>query len=154
MSDDQATPPPSAPPPPPSDAPPPPPSDAPPPAADPPPPPAGPPPATTSAGGGSDNRTLMIVLAYLGPFALIPFLAEKDDQEVQWHAKHGLVLFGADILISIALTVVSTATACVGCFVTIPVWIAIAAVHIICIVKGVSGERFLIPGLSDFADKF
>lgn len=96
----------------------------------------------------------MIILAYLGPFALIPFLVEKDDAEVQWHSKHGLVLFGADIVISIILTIVSTATACVGCLVTLPVWIIVAAVHIICMVKGVNGQRFLIPGLSDFADKF
>ncbi len=156
MSDEPKTPPPSDPPPPdpPADAPPPPPpSDAP-----PPPPPAGappPPPAGASSGGGSSsNRTLMIILAYLGPFALIPFLAEKDDQDIQWHSKHGLVLFGADIVISIVLTIISTVTACVGCLVTLPVWIAVAAVHIICMVKGVNGERFLIPGLSDFADKF
>lgn len=96
----------------------------------------------------------MVILAYLGPFALIPFLAEKDDQDLQWHSKHGLVLFGADIVISIVLTIISTVTACVGCLVTLPVWVAVAAVHIICMVKGVNGERFLIPGLSDFADKF
>ncbi len=149
MSEDQTTPPP-----PPSDAPPPPPADPPPPPAGPPPPVDPPPPSAGAGGSKSDNRTLMIVLAYLGPFALIPFLAEKDDQEVQWHAKHGLVLFGADIVISILLTVVSTMTACVGCLVTLPVWIAVLVVHIVCIVKGVNGERFLIPGLSDFADKF
>lgn len=156
MSDEPITPPPSDPPPPdpPADAPPPPPpADAP-----PPPPPAGappPPPASAGSGGGSSsNRTLMVILAYLGPFALIPFLAEKDDQDLQWHSKHGLVLFGADIVISIVLTIISTVTACVGCLVTLPVWIAVAAVHIICMVKGVNGERFLIPGLSDFADKF
>ncbi len=159
MSDEPTTPPPSDPPPPdpPSD----PPSDPPPPpaGAPPPPPPAGAPPPEPqqfagSGSGDSGNRTLMIILAYLGPFALIPFLAEKDDQDIQWHSKHGLVLFGADIVISIVLTIVSTVTACVGCLVTLPVWIAVAAVHIICMVKGVNGERFLIPGLSDFADKF
>ncbi len=151
MSDEPTTPPPSNPPPP--D----PPSDAPPP---PPPPSSAPPPPPSEAqnfagtGGGSSNRTLMIILAYLGPFALIPFLAEKDDADIQWHSKHGLVLFGADIVISIVLTIVSTVTACVGCLVTLPVWIAVAAVHIICMVKGVNGERFIIPGLSEFADKF
>ena len=59
-----------------------------------------------------------------------------------------------DIIISIVLTAFSTMTACVGCFVTLPVWIIVAVVHIVCMVKGVNGERFLIPGLSDFADKF
>lgn len=149
MSDEPTTPPPSDPPPPA------PPSDPPlPPAAAPPPPPAAPQPLAGSGGGASSNRTLMVILSYLGPFALIPFLAEKDDPDLQWHSKHGLVLFGASIIISIVLTIVSTVTACVGCLVTLPVWIAVAAVHIICMVKGVNGERFLIPGLSDFADKF
>ena len=32
----------------------------------------------------------MIVLAYFGLLALIPLLMEKEDAEVQWHAKHGL----------------------------------------------------------------
>ncbi|MEM7353922.1 MAG: hypothetical protein AAF657_24185 [Acidobacteriota bacterium] len=95
----------------------------------------------------------MIILAYLGPFALIPFLAEKDDQDLQWHAKHGLVLFGADIVVSFIVGLVGMTT-CLGCIIAFPAWIAIAAVHIICMVKGVNGERFLIPGLSEFADKF
>ncbi len=145
MSDEPITPPPSDPPPPPAAAPPPPPAGA------PPPPPQ---PLAGSGGGGSDNRTLMIVLSYLGPFALIPFLMEKDDQDIQWHSKHGLVLFGADIVISIVLTVVNMVLPCAGCLVALAVWIIVAAVHIVCMVKGIKGERFLIPGLSDFADKF
>ena len=161
MSDEPNNPPPSDPPPsdpPPSDPPsdpPPPPTDAPP----PPPPPSDPSPPEPqqpagSGAGGSNNRTLMIILSYFGPLALIPFLMEKDDRDIQWHSKHGLVLFGADIVISIVLTIISTVTSCVGCLVTLPVWIIVAVVHIICIVKGVNGERFLIPGLSDLADKF
>ena len=152
MSDEPTTPPPPSEPPSDPPAPPPPPADAPP----PPPPPAGgasePQQLAGSGGGDSGNRTLMIVLAYLGPFALIPFLAEKDNQDIQWHAKHGLVLLGADIVISILLTIVSTS--CIGCLFTIPAWIAVAAVHIICMVKGINGERFLIPYLSDLADQF
>ncbi len=94
----------------------------------------------------------MIVLAYLGPFALIPLLAEPNDKDLQWHAKHGLVLFGADIVIGFLLGVVSTS--CIGCLLVPPAGLVILAVHIICMVKGVSGEKFLIPGLSDLADKF
>ena len=43
----------------------------------------------------STNRGPMIVLSYLWVLALIPLLVEKDDPEVQWHAKHGLVLAAA-----------------------------------------------------------
>ncbi len=164
MSDEPTTPPPSDPPPPPDPPsdPPPPPGAAPPPppgAAPPPPPPAGAPTPEPqqfagTSGGGSENRTLMIVLAYLGPLALIPFLAEKDDPDIQWHAKHGLVLFGAEIVLSIVLSAVGSMFACIGCLIVIPVWILVAVVHIVCMVKGVNRERFLIPGLSDFADRF
>ena len=43
-------------------------------------------------GSVSSNRNVMIVLSYLWLLALVPLLTEKDDKEVQWHAKHGLVL--------------------------------------------------------------
>ena len=35
----------------------------------------------------SSNRNVMIVLSYLWLLALVPLLTEKDDKEVQWHAK-------------------------------------------------------------------
>ena len=39
----------------------------------------------------------MIVLAYLWLLAVIPLLVEKQDPEVQWHAKHGIVLMIAEL---------------------------------------------------------
>lgn len=123
---------------------------------DPPPPVDPPPPPPPTTGAASDNRSLMIALSYLGPLALVPLLVEKDDAEVQWHAKHGLVLLVFWIALSVVLAVV-TAIPVVGCFAAIGYPIAgLAAliIHILCIVKGVSGERFKLPGISDFADRF
>src|ERR1700738_3020232 len=57
-----------------------------------------PPPPSGSAAPGSD-RTLMVVLSYLWILALIPLLTKKDDREIQWHAKNGLVLLGAEIAV-------------------------------------------------------
>jgi uncharacterized membrane protein len=103
----------------------------------------------------------MIVLSYLGLLALIPLLVEKDDQEVQWHAKHGLVLLVAEFVLFVAIQIVAmilgAITAGLGCLFSLLfpiVAVAILVVHILCIVKGVKGERFLIPSLSEFADKF
>jgi uncharacterized membrane protein len=113
-------------------------------------------PAAGGGGGESQNRTLMIVLSYLGLLALIPLLMEKDDQEIQWHAKHGLVLFGFWVVVGIVLSVLS-AVPVLGCLtILVTAFLPLAAliVHIICIVKGINGERFLIPGISDFANKF
>jgi uncharacterized membrane protein len=126
--------------------------------APPPPPPAEPPPETTSPPSEvvSSNRGIMIVLSYLGILALIPLLVEKDDKEVQWHAKHGLVLFVAWIALFVVMTVLSQipGLGCVFSLVGLGLWLASLVVIVLCIVKGLNGSRFLIPGISDFADRF
>ena len=138
---------------------------APPPTDDPPSPPP-PPPATpegdSSGGGpnepagGPDNRNLMIVLSYLWILALIPLLTEKDE-DLQWHAKHGLVLTAAEVVLWLVIGLLNAVSGFVGCLLA-PIyfigWLAILGVHIACMVKGVKGERFLIPGLSQYADRF
>ena len=101
----------------------------------------------------------MVVLSYVWLLALVPLLLEKEDTDVQWHAKHGLVLFGAEFFAFIALTVVGTMGAVIGlgCLVALVMPLAglgVLVLHVVCIVKGLNGERFLIPGLSDYANKF
>ena len=88
-------------------------------------------------------------------------LVEKDDNEVQWHSKHGLVLFGAEVILWIFLTIVSFVASMVfpplGCIFTIiylVLALGILIFHIMCMVKGVNGERLTIPVVSDFADRF
>jgi len=128
----------------------------------PPPPPAEPPPQELAAEEVvSENRNVMIVLSYLWLLALIPLLVEKDDREVQWHAKHGLVLTVVEVVVMIGLQVVVMILGAIsgglGCVFTllIPIFmLAILIVHVLCIVKGINGQRFLIPGVSEFADKF
>jgi len=130
--------------------------------APPPPPPAEPPPQEAAAKEVvSENRNVMIVLSYLWLLALIPLLVEKEDREVQWHAKHGLVLTVVEVIVMIGLQVVVMILGAVsgglGCIFTllIPIFmLAILIVHVLCIVKGINGQRFLIPGVSEFADKF
>lgn len=128
-------------------------------ASPPPPPPAGgpPPPPPSSSGGGGGSKTGMLVLAYLGIFAIIPLVSEKDDPEVQWHAKHGLVLMVAWIVLFIVLgilTFIPMLGAIIGCGLYPILSLVILIVHILAIVKATKGERLLIPGVSDFVEKF
>jgi len=109
----------------------------------------------------SDNRSIMIVLSYLGLLALIPLLVDKDDKEVQWHAKHGLVLTVVEVAVMIGLMVIGGVLGAIsgglGCLFGLlwPVFmLVILVVHILCIVKGLNGQRFLIPGISEYADRF
>ena len=110
----------------------------------------------TPQGGASENRGLMIALSYLWLLALVPLLVEKEDGEVQWHAKHGLVLLVAEVILFIVLSILTTLPVLniVGCFVGPVLWLVVIVIHILCIVKGIGGERFLIPGISKYADSF
>ena len=45
----------------------------------------------------------------------------------------------------------------IGCLVgvlSLGLWVAIVILHIVCIVKGVNGQRLIIPGVSEYANKF
>jgi uncharacterized membrane protein len=105
----------------------------------------------------SSNRNVMIVLSYLWLLALVPLLNEKDDKEVQWHAKHGIVLMVAELAIWMVANMVIFNLGPLGCIaalLTPLLALGQLALHIMAIVKGLNGQRLIIPGLSEFADKF
>jgi uncharacterized membrane protein len=95
----------------------------------------------------------MLVLAYLGILSIIPLVVEKNDPEVQWHAKHGLVLFVAEIILGIVIAMITHVMPFAGCVLWM-IWPLILILHIVMIVKAVNGQRLLIPGISEFADRF
>jgi uncharacterized membrane protein len=115
----------------------------------------------TPSGTVSSNRNVMIVLSYLWILCLVPLLTEKEDKEVQWHAKHGVVLMVAEILFWIAFTIVTNiivaATLGLGCLVSLLgpfIALAFLAIHVMCIIKGINGQRMTIPYVTDFVQKF
>ena len=122
------------------------------------PPPAPPPPA----GNQDSNRTLMLILSYVPIANFLPLLIEQPDPEVRWHAKHGTVIFVAEVVLAIVFTIISTILSAVtlglaGCLMailSIGVLIGLLALHVVCIMKALKGERFLIPGVSDFVNRF
>lgn len=102
----------------------------------------------------SPNRGLMLVLAYLWLLALVPLLVEEQDQEVRWHAKHGLVLFGAEFAAFIALAIVSGIAWWLS-FLLVPLaQLAVLVLHVVCIAKALQGDRFLIPRVSEYTERF
>ncbi|HET9228446.1 MAG TPA: hypothetical protein VFR31_17350, partial [Thermoanaerobaculia bacterium] len=94
-----------------------------------------------------------------GLLAVIPLLVEKEDKEVQWHAKHGLVLFFVWIIIGFALGLLGGMMSfvdmgCGGCIMQWILGIVILVVHVMAIIKGLNGQRLIIPGVSDFVNRF
>ena len=108
----------------------------------------------------SPDRGVMIVLAYLWPLALVPLLMERHDSDLQWHARHGLVLMIAELLLVLVYlaiaSVVSLASLGLGTVLIILLvlgWIGVLALHVMAIVKGVNGTRLIVPRLSVYADR-
>jgi len=107
----------------------------------------------------------MLVLSYLWILALVPLLVEKEDPEVQWHAKHGIVLMVAEIVFWVALNIVTWVlafipgiggliSAVLGCGLFTLVSLAILALHIVAIMKAMKGERLVLPVITDYANKW
>lgn len=128
-----------------------------------PPPPGGgsytpPPPPPYGGGTGSgapagSDRTLMVVLSYLWILVLIPLLTKKDDPEVQWHAKNGLGITIGEILAWVISWVIGyfapTAIGCIATSLSCVIGMGFFVVRVIAIIKGVGGQRFTVPVLSD-----
>lgn len=105
----------------------------------------------------SQNRTIMLILSYLGILALIPLLVETEDSEIQWHAKHGIILMVGWIVLGVVLMIVSTIPAVgwiFGCALGPILWLAILVIHLVCIIKAINGQQFRLPVVSDFADQW
>jgi hypothetical protein len=107
------------------------------------------------------NRGVMIVLAYLPPLSIIPLLVEKDDADLQWHAKHGLVLMVVEFMAILGLFVLTTLlgllTAGVFCaaYGLLPaIFLVFLAVHAVAVVKAWHGARLVIPGITDYVSRF
>ena len=109
-------------------------------------------------GAGSSDRTLMVVLSYLGLLALIPYLTKKEDPDIHWHAKNGVGLLILDVVIMVAFMVISWVmpSNLLGCGIGVlqcVVWLGILGLHVYCIVQAVGGKRPRIPVVTDFAEK-
>ena len=98
----------------------------------------------------------MLILAYLGPLGVIPLLFGRDEPEVRWHARNGLLLFGAVAAIALVATLVGTLLPALGCLYAMLMFFVLvlyAFVAILAVVKALDGQRLLVPGVSRYAGR-
>jgi uncharacterized membrane protein len=108
----------------------------------------------------SDQDRVLLVFDYLGPLALVSLVASRREF-VKWHAKQGLVLSGALVAIYILFKPIHyfLDRHLWGLFAELfwaAVWmvaLGILVLMLVCIVRGLEGERFKIPVLGDLADR-
>lgn len=53
-----------------------------------------------------ENGKLMGILSYIGILCLIPYLTEKENEFVKYHAKQGLNLFLIEVICSAGLSII------------------------------------------------
>ena len=122
----------------------------------PPPPPPAPPPNAPPSGPPGGDKSLMLVLSYLGLLAIIPLLVEKDE-EVQWHSKNGIVLFLAVIAVCIIATILGFVPflgAILGCLMIPLTTIGYLALIVVGIMKALKGEKLRLPVIADLVDQW
>ena len=98
----------------------------------------------------------MLVLSYLAFLGVIPLLFARHDHEVRWHARNGLLLFGAVAAIALVATLVGTLLPALGClYATLMFFVLVlyAFVAILAIVKALDGQRLFVPGISRYAGR-
>ena len=107
----------------------------------------------------SDQEKLLLVFGYLGPLALVTLVASRREF-VKWHAKQGLVLTATVIVawpvLSLLHSFLNFIWSGFGELFRVGVWLALAGVAmamLVCIIRGLEGERFKVPMLGELADR-
>jgi uncharacterized membrane protein len=107
----------------------------------------------------NEEEKIMLVFSYLWVLAIVPFLVTRREY-VRWHAKQGLILCGVACLVFLGVIFVGAVLATIArvfawlfAFGLINLLLLYVAVAIVCIIKAMRGERWVIPFLGDLIEK-
>ncbi len=101
--------------------------------------------APAAKGGGDDN--LIAAISYLWILSIIILLVKKDSDYVKFHARQGVVLFAASVILSVATLIP---------FVIFISWIGnlvILVAVIVGFIQALGGKRYKLPVVGDLAEK-
>ena len=106
-------------------------------------------PVTQDHKNHNDKKTLLALLAYIGPLVIISYALGKDDPFVKFHTKQGLVVFSIEVLAWIIMGIIPY------------IWILWKIVHlgviilsIIGVVNAVQGKVKELPLVGHLAKHF
>jgi uncharacterized membrane protein len=108
-----------------------------------------------TAEGSSPTRPWLLVLAYLPVLGLVALFA-SGDREVRWHARNGLVLFGAAVAVGGAATLLGVLVPSLTCLYAVAMLIVgflYVSIAVLAVVKALEGQKLMIPGISTHASR-
>jgi len=107
----------------------------------------------------TDQDRILLVLAYLGILALVPYLTARKEF-ILWHARQGLLLFGVSlvslfgmILVNVVLWQLHWVLGVLFLVLLITSAFGVLALVVACILRAFEGEIWRVPFLGDFVDR-
>ena len=101
------------------------------------------------------ERLKDLILCYAGPWAFRPYLRKRDDEELLWHARQGVLLAFVEVVIALTL-VVSGLFPIVGVLATrilLPIWLLwCLTMSVASVVQATKGRRHKVPVIHLFVD--
>ncbi len=101
-------------------------------------------------------RAWLMPVCYAGFLGVLPLFFARRDAEVRWHARNGLALFLALAAVGTVATLVGILVPSLSCVYGVTMAIAgllYVMIALLATVKGMSGQRLIIPGLSRYANR-
>jgi uncharacterized membrane protein len=101
------------------------------------------------------DRLKDLILCYAGPWAFLPYLRNRDDEELLWHARQGVLLAFGEVTVSLALLVAGllpiVGYVCVRFL--LPCWLLwCLGMSVTSILQASKGRRHKIPVIHHFLE--
>lgn len=99
-------------------------------------------------------RSALLVASYVPVIGFVALAAGRRDREIRWHAKNGIALFAGVAAVAAAATLVSVLVPSLGCVYGAAMLVfgtLYCLLVVLAVVKALSGERLIVPGISRYA---
>ncbi|HCC22770.1 TPA: hypothetical protein DF272_01170 [Candidatus Falkowbacteria bacterium] len=95
-----------------------------------------------------EKNKVLAAVGYLGILCLIPLLLARDSQYAKFHGKQGLILFIAEVIISLVNVI-----PILGQVIWLIAFVYFIIMTITGIIKALNGEKWVMPILGHYTDK-
>ena len=101
------------------------------------------------------ERLRNLIYCYAGPWAFVPYLRDREDEEMLWNARQGVLLAIVEIIVALAL-VISGLFPIFGILalrVLLPIWLLwCLGMSVSSILQASKGKRHKIPVIHQFIE--
>ncbi|HJW73590.1 MAG TPA: hypothetical protein VJ486_12235 [Geothrix sp.] len=101
------------------------------------------------------ERLRDLIYCYAGPWAFLPYMHNREDAELHWHARQGVILAFAECVFTLAMIIIGMfpifGTISTRFF--LPLWLLwCLGMSVTSILQATKGKRHLIPVVHQFVD--